>query len=329
VAPGSPALRAAIAMRSLQAGCAFSPDDLVLTLGCQEGLNLCLRAVCEPGDTVALESPTYYGALQAIEGLGLRALEVPTHPRDGIVLEALEDLLEREPIKACLLMPCFSNPLGSRMPDENKRRLVEMLRARAVPLIEDDIWADTSFDVPRPKAVKAFDSDGWVMLCSSFSKTLSPGYRIGWVAPGRWRKRVEYLKLVSSIANPTLPALALAEFLRRGGYDHHLRRARRFFAEGIECGLTAIARFFPEGTRMTQPRGGHMLWVELPPAVDALELFEAALRVGISIAPGQLFSSRLGCRKFAHFVRLNCAYHAPEIVEKALRELGHLVAERA
>lgn len=328
VAPGSPALRAAIAARLLPAGCALSPEDLILTLGCQEGLNLCLRAVCEPGDTVVLESPTYYGALQAIEVLGLRALEVPTHPRDGIVLEALEEVLEREPIKACLLMPCFSNPLGSRMPDENKRRLVELLRAREVPLIEDDIWADTSFETPRPRAAKAFDSEGWVMLCSSFSKTLSPGYRVGWVAPGRWQKRVEYLKIVTSIANPTLTSLTVAEFLQRGSYDHHLRRARRVFAESVENALSVVGRHFPEGTRVTQPRGGFLLWVELPPKVDALDLFEAALREGISIAPGQLFSSRLGCRKFSHFVRLNCAYHPPEITNAALQVVGRLVAER-
>lgn len=323
--PGSPVLRAAIAGRLVQAGCSLGPDDLVLTLGCLEGLNLCLRAVCEPGDTVVLESPTYFSALQAIEMLGLRALEVPTHPRDGIVLEALEEVLEREPVKACLLMPCFSNPLGSRMPDENKRRLVEMLRERQVPLIEDDIWADTSFEEPRPRAAKAFDEDGWVMLCSSFSKTLGPGYRVGWVAPGRWRRKVEYLKLVTSIANPTLPSLAVAEFLRRGGYDHHLRRVRRLFAEGVECGLRAVGCYFPDGTRVTRPRGGHMLWVELPPGVDSVELFEAALHANISIAPGQIFSSRPSSHRF---VRLNCAYHPPDVIETALQTLGRLVEER-
>jgi DNA-binding transcriptional MocR family regulator len=323
--PGSSILRSAIAGRSLEAGCTLSPDDLVLTLGALEALNLCLRAVCEPGDTVVLESPTYYCALQAIEVLGLRALEVPTHPRDGIVLEALEEVLERESVKACLLMPCFSNPLGSRMPDSNKRRLVQMLREREIPLIEDDVWADTSFEAPRPLAAKSFDQDGWVMLCSSYSKTLGPGLRVGWVAPGRWKKRVEYLKLVSNVANPTLPSLAIAEFLRQGGYDYHLRRMRRLCAEGVECALQAVGRYFPEGTCVTRPRGGHMLWVELPARVNALELFEAALREGISIAPGPLFSAR---RKFDNCVRLNCAFHPPEIVESALQTLGNLVAAR-
>ncbi|RYX82271.1 PLP-dependent aminotransferase family protein [bacterium] len=324
-APGAPEVRAAIAARSLSAGCALGPDDVVMTLGCLEALNLCLRAVCEPGDTVVLESPTYFSALQAIEVLGLRALEVPTHPRDGIVLEALEEVLEREPVKACLLMPCFSNPLGSRMPEENKKRLVEMLRERQIPLIEDDIWADTSFEDPRPKAAKAYDEDGWVMLCSSFSKTLGPGYRVGWAAPGRWRRKVEYLKLVTNVGNPPLTELAVAEFLKRGGYDHHLRRVRRLFAEGVECGLRAVGCYFPEGTRVTRPRGGHMLWVELPPKVDGLELFEAALRVNISIAPGQIFSSRHSSHRF---IRLNCAYHPPDVIETALKTLGQLVEER-
>ncbi len=242
-----------------------------------------------------------------------------------IVLEALEEVLEREAVKACLLMPCFSNPLGSRMPEDNKRRLVEMLRQREIPLIEDDVWADTSFETPRPKAAKAFDEGGWVMLCSSFSKTLGPGYRIGYAAPGRWRKRVEYLKLVTNGANPTLPALAVAEFLRGDSYAHHLRRVRRLFEQGVSCGLQAVGRYFPDGTRVTRPRGGHMLWVELPSGVDALELFESALREGISIAPGPLFSAR---SKFGHCVRLNCAFHPPDVVEKALQTLGKLVAAR-
>jgi len=324
--PGSPILRAAIAARALEAGCTLAAADFVLTVGCMEALNLCLRAVCTPGDAVVIESPTYYCALQAIDSLGLRAIEVATHPRDGIVLEALEAVLEREKVSACLLMPCFSNPLGSQMPDESKRLLVEMLRAREIPLIEDDVWADTSFESPRPRAAKAFDQEGWVMLCSSFSKTLGPGYRVGYVAPGRWRERVEYLKLVSSVANPTLPSLAVAHFLRRGSYEHHLRRARRVFAEGVSCGLEAVAAHFPDGTRVTRPRGGHTLWLELPPRVNALELFGAALERNISIAPGPLFSAR---QKFTNFIRINCAYHAPEILQSALQTLGELVEARA
>jgi DNA-binding transcriptional MocR family regulator len=314
--PGVPRLRTQIARRLLEGGVVLTPDDLVLTVGATEGLNLCLRAVTKPGDAVAVGSPTYFGLLQIIQSLDLRAVEVPAHPRDGVVLEALEDALEREKIAACMFMPSFGNPLGARMPDENKKRLVEMLEGYGVPLIEDDVWADSSFDSPRPRAAKSFDRTGNVMLVSSFSKTLAPGYRVGYVAGGKWHRRVEYLKTTASEASPTLPSLAIAEFLEHGGYDYHLRRVRRIFAEQTQMALEGVARHFPEGTRVNRPRGGHFLWVEL---------FEDALREGVSIAPGPMFSAR---QRFQNYVRLNCGYNFPEKTEKALSILGRLIREK-
>lgn len=324
--PGTPLLRAAVARRALDFGCTFSPDDLILTVGATEALNLCLRAVTKAGDAVAIESPTYYNLLQILESLQLRAVEVATHPREGVVLESLEHTLEREKVAACLFAPNFSNPHGARMSDDNKKRLVELLKDRRIPLIEDDVWGDTAFESPRPRPAKAFDQSGNVMLLSSFSKTVAPGYRVGWVAAGKWKSAVEYLKLVSSVTNATLPSLALAEFLERGGYDHHLRRLRRAFAEQTQMALEGVARHFPEGTKCNRPTGGHFLWVELPPRVRALDLFEDALRAGISIAPGPIFSAR---QKFSNFVRLNCGYHWAENTERALETLGQLVRARS
>jgi DNA-binding transcriptional MocR family regulator len=316
-------LRVQIAQHAMSAGCTLSPDDIIVTTGCTEAINLCLRAVTKPGDTVVLESPTYYSVLQIIESLGLRALELPTNPREGISLDALEYVLEHDNVAACLLMPSFQNPLGHCMPDANKQRLVKMLRAREIPLIEDDVWGDTAFASTRPHAAKSCDDDGWVLYCSSFSKTVAPGYRIGWVAPGRWKKQVEYLKLVSSCSNASLPSRILAEFLENGGYNHHLRWLRRHSQQKMQHAIEGIKKYFPEGTCVTHPQGGVVLWVELPPDVDTLKLCNEALKLGISYAPGAIFSAT---KKYRNALRLYCGHHSDEQTQRALQTLGELFA---
>jgi DNA-binding transcriptional MocR family regulator len=324
--PGCPELRRQIARRALDAGCTLSPDDIVTTSGCQEALNLCLRAVTKPGDTVAIESPAFYGTLQTIEQLGLKAIEIPTCPRKGVSIEALRLALDRWKIKACLLVPNFSNPTGAVMPEDRKKRLVLLLAEHDVPLIEDDIYGDLAHSTSRPKAAKSYDRKGLVMLCSSFSKTLAPGYRVGWVVPGRWREQIEHLKYVNTMATATLPQLAIAEFLEHGGYDHYLRKTRVLYAQGIERMTHAVARYFPDGTRVTQPTGGFVLWIELPEKVDAFELHRRALARKISIAPGPLFSPK---QAYRNCIRLTCALPWTETLERALVTLGRLAEELA
>ncbi len=323
--PGCEALRVEIARRSMESGCALAPDDILLTSGATEAMNLCLRAVAGPGDTIALESPTYFGSLQVLESLGLRALELPTHPREGLSLEALEHALEHHAIAACLLMPTLSNPLGSTMPDARKKQLVEMLWARQIPLIEDDTYGDLSFAPARSRTAKSFDTSGNVLLCSSFSKTLGPGLRVGWVAAGRFRQDVEWLKMTSSMATASLPPLAVAEFLRGGGYDHYLRRTRRLYAAQLSSLAAAVARHFPDGTRLTRPNGGFLLWAELPERVDTLALFFEALGQGISIAPGRLFSAR---DKYGHCLRLSAGLVWNDAIERAVQTLGRLAKKQ-
>jgi DNA-binding transcriptional MocR family regulator len=320
---GAPELRGQIAQRMLDAGCALTPDDVLITDGCTEALGLALRVVCEPGDTVAIESPAYFGLLEILRSLGLRALPLPSHPETGVHLDTLRFALSQMPIKACLLQTTFSNPLGSSMPDEAKEALVALLAEREVPLVEDDIYGDLSFRAGRPCAAKAFDRSGGVILCSSFSKTVSPGYRIGWIAAGRYQPAVERLKMVNTLASATLPQLALAEFLARGGYDHHLRRMRREYAQNRTCMVQAVNQYFPTGTRTSQPEGGQVLWVELPQAVDAMALAERALAHDIALAPGPMFSAS---GEYGHHVRLNFATWSPR-VEHALLTLGRLAAE--
>jgi DNA-binding transcriptional MocR family regulator len=319
---GNEMLRVQIARRSLDAGCAISPDDVITTAGCQEAVGFCLRAVAKPGDTIALESPTFYGILQLIEMLGFKAVEVPTDPRTGVCTDGLTKVLDSTPVAACLFVTNYNNPLGSCVPDECKQKLVKLLAARGIPLIEDDIYGDLGFGPQRPKTCKAFDEDGGVLLCSSFSKTLAPGYRVGWCVPGRYREKVERLKLFTNIANATLPQMAIAEFLATGGYDHHLRRMRKAFQDQVARVSDAVCEHFPDGTRLTRPGGGFVLWVEMDERVDALRLHELALAERIGIAPGPIFSAS---GKYRNCMRLNCEAPWSDRIEGAVERLGRLV----
>lgn len=321
--PGYAELRRQLAQRAPDAGYQVAMEDIVTTCGCMEGLNLALRATCRPGDSVAIETPTYHGLLQALESLGLRAVEIPTHPKTGLSLEALEATLRKTRINACLFTPTFNNPLGSCMPEESRRALVQdILAPRGIPLIEDEIYADLYHGNERPKACKAFDHEGLVLLCSSFSKNLAPGYRVGWIVPGRFQQPVQLLKFMNTLATTTHVQAAVADFLHSGAFDQHLRRLRRALREQVQRVSNAVAEYFPAGTRVTRPAGGFVLWIELPDReFDTRELHRAALRQGISIAPGHIFSAR---GRHGNFLRLSCGHPWNARMEQAVETLGRL-----
>ncbi len=317
---GAKRLRIQVARRSLDAGCALSPDDIVITAGCVEAVTLALQATCRPGDTVAIESPAYYTFLNSLQWLGLKVLEIPSAPREGMNLAVLDYAIRHNPVQACIVIPNFNTPLGSRMPDEKKRELVALLARRDIPLIEDDVYGDLSFGPSRPRVCKAWDRKGLVLTCSSFSKTLAPGYRIGWIAAGRYRQTIERLKSLFNIATASPTQLAIAEFLTSGGYERHLRSIRHVHAERVAQLREAVGRCFPPGTRVTRPEGGYVLWVEMPQEVDAFRLYEQALEAGISIAPGMLFTTG---DKFRNCIRLNAAFWSRS-VERAVEVLGRI-----
>ncbi len=323
--PGLNSLRTQIAQRAVISGCNLSPNDIVITSGGTEALDICLHAACRPGDIVAIESPTYFGILQTLEVLGLRALEIPTHPRDGISVEALEFAIEHHAIRAVIVISNFNNPLGSVMPDEKKRELVQLLRRHDIPLIENDESGDIYFGSTRPLACKSFDTTGLVMLFSSFSNEISPGLRVGWVAPGRYQTEVEWLKFTISGAAPTLSQKVVARYLESGGYEPHLRRIRREYARNVELMSNAVVRYFPEGTRLTRPSGGFVLWVRLQDNVDSLELYKIARQAGITLAPGTVFSAT---QQFPNFIRLNAA-EFNYATERAVEHLGEMITELA
>lgn len=322
--PGNEALRRQIALRYLADGLHVRTDELVITNGALEALNLCLEAVTRPGDAVLIESPTFYASLQALERIGLEAVEVPTHPREGMELDALERAIARHRPKACWLMTSFQNPLGSSMPDDKKAALVQILARHGIPLIEDDVYGELHFGEQRQKPAKAFDTEGMVMHCASFSKCLAPGYRVGWVAPGRFAKRVGRLKLMTSLAAPAPTQAALAAYLEKGGFDKHLRRLRQTLALQQQQFSQAVAEHFPPGTRATRPAGGYFLWVEMPQGVDALEVHRRALAQGISVAPGPIFSATQG---FRNCLRLNYGHAWDGRVQEAVAVLGGIVGE--
>lgn len=326
-ARGLPALQAAVARRLALAGVAVGPEEIVITHGCTEALNLALGAVTRPGDTVLLEAPTYYGLLQLLESRGLRALEIPGDPFSGPSLEVI-DAATRTPgrIRAALLIPNFANPTGSLMPAERKAELARLLGERGIPLIEDDVYGDMGHDGERPPLVKHWDREDLHIACGSFSKCLSPGLRVGWIVAGRHRPQVEGLKFEHSGATTVLLQAALAGYLDSGGYDRHLTRLRTRFRRQIARTAQLVAQHFPVGTRLASPRGGFVLWVELPPGCDADRLAELALQQGIGIAPGSLFSLD---GRFRHCLRLNCGQPLTDQIVQAIARLGELAASLA
>ncbi len=321
--PGNLDLRRQIALRYLVDGVRIDVDGIVVTNGAMEALNLCLAAVCSPGDAVIVESPCFYACLQALERLGLRAIEVATDPRQGVDLGALEAAIVRHRPRACWLMTNFQNPLGSAMDEHKKRALVELITRYELPMIEDDVYGELYFGDQRPVPTKLFDDDGWVMHCSSFSKTLAPGYRLGWVAPGRFARKVAHQKLTASLATCIPVQLGVARYLERGSYERHLRALRATLRDNRDQYIEALGRCCPAGTRVSRPGGGYFLWVELPGQADALALQRQAMHEGVSIAPGPMFSASRG---FGRHVRINCGHPLTAQVEAALESLGRLAA---
>lgn len=321
--PGWKPLREQIAQRLIASGCTLSPDEILTTCGCQEALSLALRAICKPGDVVAIESPTYYGLLQALELQGLRALEIPTDPRDGLMLDELESLLAQHPVRAILVTPNFGNPLGSLMPEESKRRLTHLAARFETPVIEDDIYGELAFSGRRPSSLMAHDSAGMVVQCSSFSKTIAPGFRVGWIVPGRYQREVERLKFASTVSTPTLPQMVLAEFLQSGGFEHVLRQQQKAYEGQIERFADAVTRHFPAGTAVSRPQGGYVLWVGLPKQIDTERLYDAAISLGVTYTPGVAFSAQGGYR---NFLRLN-ASRWTDRTEEGLAILGQLMKD--
>jgi DNA-binding transcriptional MocR family regulator len=326
---GELCLRQEIARRALRSSAALSPEDIVITAGCMDAITLALSVVTRPGDTIAVESPTYFGLLRALEAMGLKVFELPTDASDGVDLAALKKVLERRSVKACLFSSGFNNPLGCAIPAEKKLKVLSLLARHHVPLIEDDINGDIYFGSERPPPFMALDRGAnAIIYCSSFSKTIAPGYRIGWMAtktPAHMQSALAR-KLAFTLSSPPLLQVALAEFLSSGGYDNHLRRIRRVFESTIGQMSRAVERSFPAGTKVSRPAGNFVLWLELPKSVQTSALFDEALDNGICFVPGDVFSAS---GRYGHCLRLSCGHGWDERIEKGVMKLGKLASAAA
>lgn len=323
--PGPLRLRREICRHALDLGVALAPDNIIITNGCMEALQLALRALTRAGDTIAIESPTYFNVIPLAERLGLKTIEVPTHPDTGMSLDALELLLSEQRIRAVFTMPTVHNPLGTSMPVTGKRRLAELANQYRVPVIEDALYAELQFSTPLQPLAKAFDRDGWVVVCSSYTKSLAPGFRVGWMEAGRFHSDMAHLKFCSSVSQPALLSEALGAFLESGGYTQHMRRLRRAYAAQLDRLRGIIDDAFPPGTHATDPTGGFLVWVEMPEGCDANRLFDAALARGISITPGNLYSPS---GRYRRHIRLSGCYPYTDRHIHALHTLGNLATRQ-
>jgi len=315
-------LREQIARLMLDGGSTVTADDVVITSGCHSALSIALLAVCKPGDIIAVESPSFYGTMQLLRGLGIKALEIPTDPETGISVEALELALEQWPVKGVILVPNCNNPLGFIMPEARKRAVLALAQRHDIVIFEDDIYGELAAEYPRPRTVHSFDIDGRVLMCSSFTKTVAPGLRVGWIAPGRYRDRVMHMKYASSGTNPPATQLAAAAFVREGHYHRHIRRMRQIYQNNMETYTCWLRQYFPCGICVTRPMGGYMLWVELPEVVDMVCVAKQLCRLKIQVAPGSLFSAS---GKYRNCLRINCALPTTEQHREVMQKLGDAV----
>ena len=321
---GNPELRKQIAKLAFNWGGKVRADEVIVTGGCLEAISMCLKAVTVAGDTVAVECPTYFGIYQAIENLGLKVVEIPADPVTGIDLESFQKAIKKFSIKACVFIPNFNNPLGSCMPEENKKKLVEIITKHDIPLIEDDIYGEMYFGRTRPRPCKYYDTKGLVMHCSSLSKSLAPGYRIGWAIPGKFLETVKQMKRIQNISCPTLTQSAIAHFLLHGRYEYHLKSLRKALHTQLLRYMQAIIKYFPEDTKVSRPQGGFILWLELNKKVNAFKLRTEAMKHKISIVPGKIFSAQTN---YSNCIRLSFGQPWSDEVDYGLMMLGKIIGK--
>jgi len=319
---GNTELRQQIAKLSFNWGGKVKPDEVIITSGCLEAVMMCLKAVTGHGDTVAVECPTYFGIYQTIENLGLKVVEIPSDPTEGLDLVALQKAIKKNPIKACVVVPNFNNPLGTCMSDENKKKLVDIITQNNIPLIEDDIYGELFFGKSRPKACKYFDNKGMVMYCSSLSKSLAPGYRIGWTIPGKHFESVKQIKRIQNISSPSLTQAAMAHFLKNGRYEYHLKKFRKaLHSPSLRLNQSNIP-YFPADTKISRPAGGFTFWIELNEKVDSFKLRTEAMKHKISIVPGKIFSASID---YSNYIRISFGKPWSDDVDYGLMMLGKLI----
>ncbi len=319
---GDPRLRMQLAFGYQEVGVDITPDDFIITNGAQEALSIALQCSAQRGDVIAIESPCYFGMIELIESLGMKAVEVYTSAEDGIGIEDLEQVIKDYDVKACLFSTAINNPLGSMMKDEQRQALVALIEKYEVTLIEDDVYGDLYFGEKRPKPAQLYSEKGLVMTCSSFSKTVAPGYRVGWLIAGKYLDQARRIKRAQSCTTPMLQQWTISEFVLSGDYDRYLIVLRKKLRYNSERMRALIAEHFPSDVCISKPQGGSVLWVKCHSTIDTDKLFETAIEGGVSFAPGRIFSPS---GKYKNYMRISYGIQWSEKVEGAIKTLGQLV----
>lgn len=320
LAPAHPELMRQLEQWFYAMKCPVRSDEIVVANGATEALNLAIRAVTRPGDVVAVESPTYFGLLQILESLGLKALMIPGDDEHGISLDRLAEALQRYPVKAVVVIPSYNNPTGACLNEERRIRLLSLLGD--LPLVEDDVYGNLYFGSERPRPIKTFDRKGQVIYCTSASKTLAASLRVGWVAAGRYAERVRRLKWISTLTTSPLDQLTLARYLASESIDRHLRRLRQTVQKQVTAMRRAILEHFPPGTIVNNPTGGLFLWVRLPEGADSVQFYHRLIQEGILVMPDKLFCPLCNNRRA---VRISCGVPFNERIEWAIQRAGELL----
>ena len=319
---GNEALREEIAKRSFFWKGSTHADELVITNGTTEAILCCLQAVTKPGDTVLVQDPCFYGIMQVLECLDLRIATIPSHPENGVSVADIKEACKKLAIKACVLVSNFNNPDGASISTEGKKQIAAFANTHQVPVIEDDLYGELFFNGRRPDTIKAYDTDGWVMYCNSFTKTLVPGFRIGWCAAGRFTYDVARIKSMHNGSTSNFGQRVVLQLLSSGSYERHLQKFRLELHKNLIRTTTLIEQHFPKGTKLSRPNGGLVIWVELPEHINAAELQETAFRRDVSYAPGEIFSSK---GDYQHYIRICYCNLWENKVQKALIKLGELL----
>jgi DNA-binding transcriptional MocR family regulator len=321
---GDAKLRMQLAFRYQEQGVVVNHNDIIITNGAQEALSIALQCIAKRGDVIAIESPCFFGIIELIESLGMKALEVYTCTEDGLCLNELKAMVKKHAVKACLFSTAINNPLGSMMSDQQRLEMVSFLEQQNIPLIEDDVYSDLYFSAQRPKPAQLYSKKGLVLTCSSFSKTAAPGYRVGWLLAGQFEEQAKRIKRAQSCSTSMLQQWTLNEYLASGEYDRHLSVLRKKLIVNCERMRALVAEHFPSEVCISKPQGGSVLWVRCRSHVQTSRFFSLALSHGVSFAPGEIFSPS---GKYKNYMRISFGVQWNEDIEQAVIKLAQLVRE--
>jgi len=315
-------LRGAIAENFSSNGFSVGAEELCISSGCMDAIRLALLITTKPGDAVGISSPCFNGLLKLLSNMSRRVVEIPCNS-DGIDLQQLEQKLEDREIEACLFSSSFMNPHGISLSTCQKQRLAKLANKYRVPIIEDDVYGELGYENTFPLPIKYWDTTGYVIWCSSVSKTLSNGLRIGWCYPGRYLEACIDMCASECLGQNGLMQAALADFMNSGLYRIHLQRTRRIVLANARAYRKLLLQNLPLGSAVSAPNGGLVLWIQVP-GLDGVKLRALTDAVKIDVRLGALFTTR---KLYRDCFRLNFGWGLSEMhdaertIEQALLQL--------